>query len=158
MKASDRRSGFWTAEIILLVVNTLAIAGIIVFLALGGSTNAAREDSILEYQSSENGKYVLYIGLNDKETYSQIIPTEEAKNTVNHIVVKYVGGYTVYEAKGGWTDETGTLTEENTLVYHLSGVSERDVISIMDEVLVVLNQNSILVERHDLSYIYYDGK
>lgn len=158
MKASDRRSGLWTAAIILLVVNTLAIAGIVVFLALGGRTQSAREETILEYQSSENGKYVLYIGLNDKETYSQIIPTEEAKNTVNHIVVKYVGGYTVYESKGGWTDETGTLTEENTLVYHLSGVSERDVISIMDEVLVALNQNSILVECHDLSYTYYDGK
>lgn len=158
MKASDRRSGFWTAAVILLIVNTLAIAGVIVFLVIGGNSKAAGENAILEYESSENGKYVLYIGLNDKETYSQIISTEEAKNTVNNIVLKYVGGYTVYEAKGGWTDETGTLTEENTLVYHLSGVSERDVISIMDEVLVVLNQNSILVERHDLSYIYYDGK
>lgn len=157
MKASDRRSGFWTAAVILLIVNTLAIAGVIVFLTLGGNSQSAGENAILEYESSENGKYVLYIGLNDKETYSQIIPTEEAKNTVNNIVVKYVGGYTVYEAKGGWTDETGTLTEENTLVYHLSGVDEQDVISVMDEVLIALNQNSILVERHDLSYTYYSG-
>lgn len=157
MNASEKRSGFWAA-IILLIVNTVAIAGVIVFLALGGNQKNGGEEALLEYESSNNGKYVLYIGLNDKETYSQIIPTEEAKNTVNNIVVKYVGGYTVYEAKGGWTDETGTLTEENTLVYHLSGVNEQDVISVMDEVLAALNQNSILVERHDLSYTYYNGE
>ena len=158
MKASDRRSGFGLAAIILLIINTLAIAGVIVFLVLGSNNGTAGEKAILEYESSVSGKYVLYIGLNDKDTYSQIIPTEEAKNTVNEICVKYVGGYTVYEAKGGWNDETGTLTEENTLVYHLNGVEEQDVISIMDEVLKALNQNSILLERYDLSYTYYNGK
>ena len=142
----------------MLIVNTLAIAGVIVFLALSSNFKTAGEKPILEYESSDVGKYVLYIGLNDKETYSQIIPTEEAKNIVNNIVVKYVGGYTVYDANGGWKDETGTLTEENTLVYHLNGVKEQDVILIMDEALAALNQNSILVERHDLSYTYYYGK
>ena len=62
------------------------------------------------------------------------------------------------EAKGGWVDETGTLTEENTLVYYLSGAEEDTVILIMDEVLSALNQNSILVERQNLSYTYYSGK
>ena len=69
---------------------------------------------------------------------------EEAKETVNGICAKYVEGYTVTEAQGGWVDETGTLTEEQTLVYSFTGVSEEALTSIMDEVLKELNQNSIL--------------
>ena len=153
----NKRSGIGLAAIILLIINTLAIACVIVFLAVS-NTQTAEEKGVLEYESSESSKYVLYIGLNDKETYTQLIPTEDAKQIVNNIVVKYVGGYTVYDANGGWKDETGTLTEENTLVYHLNGVKEQEIISIMDEVIAALNQNSILVERHSLSYTYYYGK
>ena len=120
---------------------------------VGGGTSPA-----LSYDYAENGKYVLYIGFNDKDTYEQIIPTEEAIAAVNGICVKYVEGYTVSQAMGGWVDETGALTEETSLVYTLSGVDEAAVISIMDEVLAALNQNSILVERQSITYAYYSGK
>ena len=61
------------------------------------------------------------------------------------------------EANGGWVDETGTLTEEISLIYTFTDAEEADIISIMDEVLAVLNQNSILVERQDRSYTFYSG-
>lgn len=139
--------------LILSVVNLCALGGIALYL----STNSLSESSAFP-ESEPATRYTLYIGTNDKDTYTQLISLEEAKETVNGICAKYVEGYTVTEAQGGWVDETGTLTEEQTLVYSFTGVSEEALTSIMDEVLKELNQNSILVETSDVYHRYYYGK
>lgn len=156
MEASKRKPSFQVLVVIFLAIEALALIGVIGFLVLDHHAQAA--GTILGYADTGNGRYVLYIGLNDKDTYEQIIPTEEAKDIINQICMKYVEGYTVLEASGGWVDETGTLTEESTLVYMLSDVKEEDVVAIMDEVLTALNQNSILVERQEYAYSFYSGQ
>ncbi|MGN0721760.1 MAG: DUF3574 domain-containing protein [Anaerovoracaceae bacterium] len=160
MNSFKKISKFKIVVIVIMILESIALSGIIIYLA---SNHHAQSDisgngTVLNYDYSENGKYVLYIGLNDKDTYSQIISAEAAKDIVNGICAKYVDGYTVMEANGGWVDETGTLTEEMSLVYTLCNVEEEDVVSIMNEVLTALNQNSILVERQDISFTYYSGK
>lgn len=149
-----KRSLHWLVTV-LLVIN-LAISGsIIVYLA--NEHDKTPFASALPFETTEQGKYVLYIGTNDKDTYTQQIPLDEAEQIVNEICSKYVKGYTVQQAEGGWVDESGILTEEQTLVYSFDAVREEDLVSIMDEVLVQLNQASILVERQDLTYCYYSG-
>lgn len=147
---------FKTIVLVLLIIETVLIAGIVVYLAV--EKNSAQSEAALDYDYSENGKYVLYIGLNDKDTYTQLIPTDEAINIVNEICIRHIGGYTVFSTKGGWVDETGTPSRETTLVYILSGAKEADVIAVMDEVLSALNQNSILIERQNVSSTFYSGK
>lgn len=120
-------------------------------------TAESGDEALLPFQEAETGKYVMYIGTNDKDTYTQLIPLEEAKAIVNEICSRYVSGYTVQTAEGGWVDETGTLTQEQTLVYSFDAVEEADMLAIMDEVLVALNQNSILLEKQGLTYCYYSG-
>lgn len=142
--------------IAILCVQLIATGGIIVYLA--GERGGGEAGSVLEYTEKEKGKYVLYIGTNDKDTYTQLIPLDEAKEKVNEICSRYVDGYTVQTAEGGWVDETGTLTEEQTLVYSFDEAEEADIISIMNETLKELNQNSILVEKEDLNYCYYSGE
>ena len=142
MDSLKKVSKFNIFVVLILILESIVLSGIILSLTA---------------DHSENSKYVLYIGLNDKDTCSQIIPTEEAKEIVNGICVKYAEGYTVTEANGGWIDEAGALTEEVSLVYTITNAEEADVVSIMDEVLTALNQNSILVERQEISYTYYSG-
>lgn len=160
MDTEKKKLNFKIIVVIVMILEAIALSGVIVYLAFESKPQAgiSKNDTVLSYDYSAKGKYVLYIGLNDKDTYSQIISAEEAKKIVNGICTKYVDGYTVTEANGGWVDETGTLTEEMSLVYTLSNVEESDVVSIMDEVITALNQNSILVERQDLSYTYYSRK
>lgn len=150
------KNSFKTAVLVLLIIETAVLAGIVVYLAV--EKNSAQSETALDYNYSENGKYVLYIGLNDKDTYTQLIPTDEAIDIVNEICIRHIGGYTVFSTKGGWVDETGTPSRETTLVYSLSGAKEADVIAVMDEVLVALNQNSILIERQNISSTFYSGK
>lgn len=106
----------------------------------------------------EASKYTLYIGLNDKDEYNQLISTEEAKEIVDAICLQYVDGYTVMEAKGAWADEKDILTQENTLVYYFREADEASLREIMNEVIEVLNQNTILLEKQTVGYTYYSGE
>lgn len=115
-------------------------------------------NKLFEKQFESGVKYILYIGTNDMDTYTQLIPTNEAKEKVNAIFAKYVDGYTQSYSNGGWKDETGTLTQEETLVYTLYNVTEDQLRTIMDEVLEELNQSSILVEEQQSHYTYYSRK
>lgn len=147
--------------IILLVCNLLVSCGIIgynVFEHQQGVQDNKTTGSALSKQMETGDKYIIYIGTNDKDTYKQEISTEDARNMVNSICAKYVDGYTASDAKGGWVDETDTLTQENTLVYSFYNVKEEMLIKVMDEVREKLNQNSILVERQKAVYTYYNGK
>jgi hypothetical protein len=145
----------WIAVISVLAVNLLASAFIIIYLFMPSGSDGG---GTLSFESTQNGQYILYIGTNDRDTYEQIIQTDEAVEIVNGICAKHVEGYTMSHAKGGWVDEKGVLTQENTLVYTFAYADESDVAAIMDEILTALNQNSILVERRDISSVFYYGK
>lgn len=103
-------------------------------------------------------EYILYIGLNDKDTYEPRITTEEAKELVSAICTQYADGYTLLEAEGAWVDEKEILTNENTLVYFFRGADRSAVDRIMDEVIKNLNQNAIILEERSSSYTFYYGK
>ena len=155
MNSREQKSTFKIFIVIVMILETIALSGIIIYLVSGASPQA--DGDALSYENSPDGKYVLYIGLNDKDTYTQLISTDKAKKLVNDICTRYVDGYTVTVADGGWVDETGTLTEEASLIYTISNARESDIVAIMDEVLAALNQNSILVEKQEQSYTYYSG-
>ena len=144
---------------VLLVLNLMATAVMGVYLlSASWKANTGNGESGLSAFMQTDGKYTLYIGTNDKDTYTQLISTKEAREMVNEICARYVEGYTASEAVGGWVDETGTLTQEHTLVYTLSGVTNEQVQSVMDEVLRALNQNTILVEYEAVQTVYYGGR
>lgn len=147
---TNRKTAVFTA---LLCLNLLCTALLAAFVL----APRREESGAIGFTDTANGQYVLYIGTNDKDTYEQIIPTDEAIEIVNAVCEKYVGGYTMSGAKGGWVDEAGIFTQENTLVYTFTGVDEETLTPLMDEVLARLNQNAILVERRDVSSSYYTG-
>lgn len=60
-------------------------------------------------------KFILYVGLNDKDTKTQKISTLEAYKIVNNIIMKYTDGATIYEANGLYKHEDGTVVIEKTL-------------------------------------------
>jgi hypothetical protein len=107
---------------------------------------------------SETVKYTLYIGLNDKDTYSQKISTREAEKKVNDIALKYVDGFTGCIGTGAFKDEKGMVTYENTLIYTFYSVTDEQMKRIMDEVLKELNQNAVLIDKQKVDYEFYKGQ
>ncbi|MBR3105053.1 MAG: DUF3574 domain-containing protein [Lachnospiraceae bacterium] len=118
----------------------------------------AEQNTLLGQQAVIGEKYTLYLGLNDKDTYEQIIPTDTALELANRICAKHAGGYTQFSARGGWTNDDGTMGHENTIVYQLYDISETDLKALLNALIVTFNQSSVLVEKSEAVYIYYTGE
>ena len=138
-----------TIVMIVLLIANIAATCVIGVTALGkGSTSKDDETAV---------QYVMYIGTNDKDTYTQLISTEEAKSIIDEICYKYLGGYTLQDATGSWADEKNMATHENTIVCYFDDADEAAVYKIADEVIEALNQNAVLIEKKDIRMEYYWG-
>ena len=102
-------------------------------------------------------QYVMYVGTNDKDTYKPEHTNEEAMNIVDQICLKYFDGYTLQDATGSWTDETGKPTHEYTLVCYFDAADEATVYEAADEIIKELNQNTVLIEKTEIEMEYYSG-
>ena len=102
-------------------------------------------------------QYVMYVGTNDKDTYKPEHTNEEAMNIVDQICLKYFDGYTLQDATGSWTDETGAPTHEYTLVCYFDAADEATVYEAADEIIKELNQNTVLIEKTEIEMEYYSG-
>lgn len=145
------------------LVAVLLVAELLGLVGLGGAllahTSSSDGAAGVAASSGEDARerVTLYIGLNDKDANEQLLSTDEARAIVDEICLSYAGGFTSYVARGGWEDDDGTVFEEQTLVYVLTGVDDDALRSILDEALARLNQRSILVERSEVDSYYYTG-
>lgn len=86
--------------------------------------------------------YRLFIGLNDKNTLTQEISTQEARG----IIARVCGDCTLSEAAGVYTMQSnGVQVSENTVVCDLFGRTWSEVVGICEALKVALNQESIAV-------------
>ena len=115
-------------------------------------------EETLTHNMTYGAKYIMYVGTNDKDTYEPVMALDEAKELANNICAKYTSGYTQLDAKGGWLDDNGVLTQENTLVYIFFDATEQQLQNIMDELISELNQSSILIEKQDVLYTFYSAE
>lgn len=106
-------------------------------------------------KQAETTKYTLYIGTNDKDTYKNEIPYETCKEKVTEICVKYTGGCTLFDANGYWKDEKENITKELTIGCTLEDIEKKTVYTICDEIIIALNQNSILIETNNVTSLFY---
>lgn len=104
-------------------------------------------------------EYTMYVGTNDKETYQLEMTKEEAKAIVHNTLMDHFSdGFTMYEANGVWRDEQRVITLEYTFVCVLEKVDRTEVYKTVDELLVSLNQSTILVVENDAySVNFYQG-
>ena len=132
-------------EVILIVMTAVLIGTII------------KDNKGLNGELSRQKKYTIYLGLNDKDTLKQEIPTETAREQMHEICMKYVDGYTVSVADGFYRDGNGNLTHEVSLVYIFIDAPIDSVQKIMDEALAKFNQSSILLEVNRERGTLYSG-
>lgn len=96
-------------------------------------------------------KYVLYCGLNDADTGSQVLTVTDAQEAARKVVTDKGLGYTEYATYGAYT-ENGEVKGNDTLVYALFYVEEADAQSVAKEIKETLNLASVLVEEVANSY------
>lgn len=103
----------------------------------------------------ETDRFVLYIGTNDKDTNEALISVDEARKIVDDISQRYTDGFTSLSAEGHWNSPQDIWVSEDTLVYIYYAISEDQVADIADEIIVALNQYSVMIERGAQYSAYY---
>lgn len=100
-------------------------------------------------------KYILNVGLNDKDTKIQKIDSIEAYKIVeNTLLNNGLSGYTIYQGKGLYKHDNGEITQENTLIIEMIFTTEEIVNKIIKILKQVLNQESILKQVQEITITF----
>lgn len=100
-------------------------------------------------------KFILNVGLNDKDTKLQRIDSIEAYKIVeNTLLNNGLSGYTIYQGKGLYKHDNGEITQENTLIIEVLFTTDEVINKIIKILKQILNQESILkqVQEIELSF------
>jgi hypothetical protein len=100
-------------------------------------------------------KFILNVGLNDKDQKVQKITTLEAYKIVENILLNNgLNGFTIYQGKGLYKHDNGSIVYENTLIIEIIGSENKTIDKIIQLLKIALNQESILkqVQKITLSF------
>lgn len=139
------KKGFW-------LVLVLAFA-----LAMGGCGSSQMSENKNHTESSEwveDTEYIVYFGLNDKTTGTQLVSEEEALETIKDIFEEQGVGYTVLDAFGAYLDN-GEVVSNDTIILDILMVSEDEMESAVKEAVDKLHLASAMVTKSDVSYRFY---
>ena len=81
-----------------------------------------------------------------------------AKAKVDEVLTHHFEGFTIQEANGGWTNETGTVDHEYTIVIILSDTTMDQVHAAADDLIQAFNQSSVLIQANETTTEFYSGK
>lgn len=92
-------------------------------------------------------KFVLYVGLNDKDTKKQEIDTQKAINIVCNILARQgITDLTIQQGVGVYTHEDGIRTFENSLIITMLFIEKIQVANAVSDIKTILNQEAVVFE------------
>lgn len=91
-------------------------------------------------------KTTLYIGLNDKDTKTQLMDKKYVISRLDY----YFNAYTLIEANGRYKYSDGDIFNELTLIVVITGYDKQQIRTICKELKAELNQECIMVETQAL--------
>lgn len=92
-------------------------------------------------------KYTLTIGLNDKDTKTQILDNTTAFGVIENTLRQYLDGYTILHATGGYKHEDNTFINENSIRVEILFANDTLIHVIVNTLKIKLNQETIAVEK-----------
>ena len=128
-----------------IVLSVLAICISVAAIVLGLTL---RMSGVSADTKAGDVQYVLYLGINDKDTDEPVFTHEEAKIVLQEILARRMGGYTLQEAEGGWIGDDKEEHQGYTLVISLSDTTIEKVHALCDELLERFDQSSILIQTN----------
>ncbi|MBO7733808.1 MAG: hypothetical protein J6S67_14695 [Methanobrevibacter sp.] len=92
-------------------------------------------------------KHTLYVGLNDKDTKTQLVSNPMAMDIVN----KVCGDCSIQEITGYYTHDNGEKVKENTLKVELLFKEDNQVLNYCQDLKRLLNQESIALNIENIN-------
>ena len=87
--------------------------------------------------------YYFTVGLNDKETKTQLISSEVAEILIADYIANNFEGGTIFPCKGVYKHENGQTVKENTFMIMLANISREDALNTAEAFKAMFNQESI---------------
>lgn len=88
-------------------------------------------------------KFIMYLGLNDKDTKRQEIQTLDAYK----IAVNVIGDCSITEILGFYTHIDGEVVTEKSFKIEIFGHTELEVKIIAEKLKQMFNQESVIIEK-----------
>lgn len=102
-----------------------------------------------------NTKYVLTVGLRDKDSKKHIllsgITMIPAMRAAQEIITRHVEGFTMYPSKGGYVHENGKVITEKSLLIELLFTDDSTVKAIASDFCKEFNQESVAYQKIEMS-------
>ena len=111
----------------------------------------------LSEQPAKDIQYVMFLGTNDKDTNEPVFTPDDAKAQADTILSRYFSGFTIQEARGGWTNDDGTVSHEYTVVILLSDTTPEAVHAAANELIDVFHQSAVLIQANETTTEFYVG-
>lgn len=89
--------------------------------------------------------YKIYIGMNDKETLSQLCSTEDFIEIIQTVCEDRRIAFSMTEQIGGYTMHDGTFITERSLVLAISGLEKAQIMKLAESLRIMLNQETVMV-------------
>ena len=89
-------------------------------------------------------KYEIFVGLNDKDTKTQVVSTDDAMLKVHSLI----GDCSMSLIQGYFTHADGSMVIERTIKCEVFGKEEEKIHAIVEQLKHSLNQESILVNKY----------
>lgn len=105
-----------------------------------------------------NNKTMLAVGLFDKDTKRQEIPTKQAFDIINKCLMESVEGATCYLGNGIYKHIDKTLVCEPNIIILLYDVDKKTINNIINKLCKLLNQECIMQETSVCSLSFSNGK
>lgn len=99
-------------------------------------------------------KYIMSIGLNDKDTKQQEVNTLDAYKVVMNIFASTTGGATVHEGMGCYTHDDGNIVIEKSLIAYIYTEEHDKVLEAAEAIKTALNQECVALEYIDSNSMF----
>lgn len=100
-------------------------------------------------------KYKIYVGLNDKSKKRQLMCNNKAIKTITHICNEYLDAFTMTSSYGDCNCKLLKCEIENSIIIDTINPNFIKLESLINTLIIKLNQESILVEAEEVKYKFY---
>lgn len=98
-------------------------------------------------------KYEIFIGIKDKDSYEEILSTDDFKDLLREICVEKEINFSLLTQLGGYKHNKGYTTETSLRII-IIGINEQEVNLLSQELKKKINTDAVLITKTEIEYIF----
>lgn len=106
-----------------------------------------------ELQFIKGNKHEIFIGIKDKDSYEEILTTEDFVKILTAICTEKNICFTMFKQYGGYTHNKGYTTETSLRVL-IIGAEDDEIQALGETLKKEINTDTILITKSEIEYVF----